>query len=348
MSHSKIRIIYVGGTKRAFTSLKKILQRNDIEILFAIFQKDYPHDEQWHPMLEKLAGENNIQYITYDSMDKLHNETKLKIQNLKADVIICGGVWRIILTEDVLRSARHGFIGVHGSLLPEYRGFAGINWYVINNEKEYGMQLFQLNEKIDGGLLVYRNNGTSFKGKINLNTEKTMGEILNEADELTSSLLMEFLDVFKRKEFKLIKQNENDATWTCHRGPDDGEINWRRSTLEIYNFIRAQSHPYPGAFSYYKNKKFKIWTTSIPQNSKKFVGRIPGKVVDRTNNYVEVLTGDGILRLEEITVDNKKIIPSKFINSIRETLGYNQIKAFQDFDERISNLEKNFKKINYQ
>lgn len=151
----------------------------------------------------------------------------------------------------------------------------------------------------------------------------------------------DLFDCLINGDISFIAQDESSASYTCHRGPDDGEIDWTRSTREIFNFVRAQSHPYPGAFSFYRNQKFHIWRVSVPENPKRFVGRIPGKVVERhPSGYVEVLTGDGVLRIEEISVNGETILPSKFLNSVRQTLGYKPRQAIEELENRIKAIER--------
>src|SRR3972149_4254102 len=216
MKTGKNEIIVMGGTHRAVLALEKILQLNDIKIPFAIFQEDYPWDEQWLPELKSIAEKNNIPYHVYKSDEKLSSETIAEVNKLRSKAIIGIGTWRSLLPSKFWKNTQYGYIGIHGTLLPEYRGFAGLNWY--------------------------------------------------------------------------------------------------KTSEEIHNFIRGQSNPFPGAYSFYQNKKFYIWKTSIPSNPKKYVGRIVGKVVERSpSGIVSILTKDGILKIEEISVDGKKIKQSQFI-----------------------------------
>jgi len=333
--------VVMGGTHRAVLTLKEILKLKDVNIQFAIFQEDYPWDEQWLPDLKNLAEKNNISYHIYRSGEKIRPDTLECVKKLYSRAIIGIGIWRSILPASFWKNTKYGYIGLHGTLLPEYSGFAGINWYVINGEKECGLQMIQLDENIDGGKLVSKKDGTPFRKIISLDIKKTMREIMNEVEKNHVNLIIELIKSIKNDDISFSKQDESKTTWTCHRGPDDGEIDWTKTSIEIHNFIRAQSHPYPGAFSYYKNKKFHIWKSIILKNPKKYVGRILGKVVTRNKEYVEILTGDSLLRITDFSVDGKKVIPNEFIDSVREKLGFDASKAIIELERRISEIEKN-------
>ena len=243
--NNKIRIIITGGTHRSYVTVNKLLEKNEIEILLFLIQKDYPWDQQWHHKLEKISQENNIPYEIYESGKKLSDETVNRIQKLSPDAIIGTGMWRTILQPEIWKTSRYGYIGLHGSLLPEYRGFANLNWYIINGENEYGMQMIQLDEWIDGGKLVCKKDGTPFRALISLEPDKTMNQIIDEVEKTHVTQTLELIDCIKTDNISFIEQDENKATWGCHRGPNDGEIDWTKNSLEIHNFIRAQSQPYP-------------------------------------------------------------------------------------------------------
>lgn len=337
---AKLRIIMIGGTSRTLRTLQAVTLREDVKIVMAIFQRDYPWDTQWHAELEDLAKRESIPFETYDSGERLKQELVASVRSLEPDVIIGGGNWRSLLPAELWKTTRYGYIGLHGSLLPEYRGFANLNWHIINGEKQYGMQMYQLNEGVDSGPLVYRGDGTPIRAYVSLREDRTVADIVDEIDRRYAESMLELIDALRQGDVIFVRQDESRATWACHRGPEDGEIDWTRPTRKLYDFIRAQSHPFPGAYSFYKNEKFHIWKATVPTDPKNFVGRIAGKVVDRRpDNHVDVLTGDGVLRIEEITVQGEAIPPSKFLDSARQTLGYRSRQAIEDAQVSIAGLE---------
>jgi methionyl-tRNA formyltransferase len=340
------QFVVIGGTHRAVLTLRKILKDKIGKIEFAVFMEDYFWDKQWLPELEKIAQKERIPYHTYRSGEKIRLETIKKINEIKPLAIIGIGTWRTILNPTFWKNSKFGYIGLHGSMLPEYRGFAGLNWYVINGEKEYGMQMIQLNAGIDSGNLVTKKNGTLLNITIPLPKIKTMKSIVKDVEKVHVKMITELMRLIKKNDLNFIKQNEKLATWTCHRGPDNGEIDWNQNTVTIHDFIRGQSDPYPGAYSFYENKKISILKTTIPKTSKKYVGRICGKIVERhSNGDVVVLTQDGTIIINEIRVDGKYLEPGKFLKSVRQTLGYQPRKEIDKLKDEISELKSIINKI---
>ena len=335
-----MKVVLTGGTRRAVKTLKQIIKKSNVKIELFLIQKDNPWDKPYHKELEKILIQENIDFEIYDSFEKISIKTIKKINKIKPDVIIGTGIWRSLLPEKMWQRSRYGYIGLHGSDLPEYRGFANLNWYIINGEREYTMSMIQLDSGIDSGNLVYTKNKIPFKMSISLENKKNLNEILNEVEKKHIQLTLKLIEHIKKDDIMFVKQDESKATWGCHRGPEDGEIDWKKSSKEIHNFIKAQSMPYPGAFSYYKNKKFHIWKSEIPKNAKKYVGRIPGKIVERNEEYCDILTGDTILRISNITIDNKKIKINSFLTSIRETLGYNPKIEIDEMKKMIEHIEE--------
>ncbi|MCP3678303.1 MAG: hypothetical protein GY721_12145 [Deltaproteobacteria bacterium] len=333
----KLKIVFIGGAKRASTVLRSIVKRKDIAIEFAIFTEGYDYENKYCEVLVNIAKENNIEYVL---TDKITAEIKEKVKDLKPEVIFGGGTWRSMVDKEFRELAPYGYISFHGTGLPYYRGWAGINWYIANGEKEYVNRMFQLDDGIDSGPLVANKEGNVFELRIDIDNDKHVAEILEEVYPLRVKVFNDLLDSLVKREIKFIPQDETLAGYTCNRSPEDGEIDWTKKTKEIFNFVRAQSHPYPGAFSFYKNKLFHVWRASIPKDARKYVGIIPGKIVERgPEGFVDVLTADGVLRIHEISVNGDNLIPSQFLKSVRQTLGYKVRDA-------IENLEQHIKIIN--
>jgi len=327
VSHA-LKIVFVGGTKRAVNLFSHIVEkRPEVRIKLAIFMEGYEDEKEFCSELVSLAEGHRIPYIVSDLITE---HVTQKTRRAQPDVIIGGGIWRSMIKAEFCQSARYGFIALHGSGLPKYRGWAGINWYILNGEKEYVTRMFQLDDGVDSGPLVATKDGKLLEYKINIDNEKHVGEILEEFYPLHVRAYDNLFDSFLRGDISFIPQDETKASYTCNRGPEDGEIDWTWSTKDIFNFIRAQSRPYPGAFSFFRNQKFHIWRVAVPNPMKRFVGRIPGKIVERhPTGPVDVLTADGVIRLLEISVDGNNVPAISFLTSVREKLGFDARKAFE-------------------
>ena len=228
----------------------------------------------------------------------------------------------------------HGkFVNVHYAALPKYRGRANVNWAIINREPETAITIHAIVPGLDAGNIL-------FQQTIPIGPDDTVTDIYHELNEIQRKVLGDtvarYLDGFSG-----VPQDESDSTYGCGRVPADGEVDWSGSTDSIYALIRALSPPYyPGAHSYLEMRRITIVHASPVQGAPLYAGRIPGRVVGRSraDGTVDVLTGDGILRLHEVTVgDDGEMVPaSAVITSTRQTLGLQS----SDLLMRIEELER--------
>lgn len=196
------------------------------------------------------------------------------------DLVVVAG-WYVFLPDDLL--ARMPFLGIHHSLLPKYRGGSPLVWAMIRGEREVGTSIFQLSHEMDAGMIWAR-------AAILLDGRPYIGDVLDEANAIAIELLAGILDG-KRTQ---IRQDESKATYAAQRQPDDGLIDWSRPAIEVERFVRAQSRPYPGAFTYADGQRVTIWRASAVDVD--YAG-VPGQVVRWGGPAI--VTGDGLLAIEE-------------------------------------------------
>ena len=166
------------------------------------------------------------------------------------DVIISVS-YLYIVDEKVLKTAEKFCFNIHGSLLPKYRGRTPHVWAIINNEKETGVTAHIMDLGCDTGDIIKQI-------KIKIQKHDTGYSILKKFEAIYIPLIKEVLDDFEKGSLKTTKQNETKATFFGKRTPEDGLIDWNWSVERIINWVRAQSNPYPGAFTYYQNRKLII------------------------------------------------------------------------------------------
>ena len=311
-----IKLIFVGGSYRAIKTLGYLINRSDVQINYAVFMKGMSHEHVHCEELCKLAQEWNIPYCVNNKVDE---PLIKKIQSLDADLIYGGGVWRSILPENFFNSSKYGYIGLHGTALPEYRGMAGINWQIMNGEPFLRMRMLKLSHGIDDGNLISDSRGNLLEYSVDINNEKHLQEIFDEYDVQHLKATGDLIDLIKKDELQFISQDNNKATYSCHFGPDDAEIDWNSNSLEIFNLIRSQSKPYNGAYTFFNNEKVFIYRSRIVERCRNYKGRIPGKVVERSSNKktVIILTKDSALEILEAETTNENN-PVNIFNSIRK------------------------------
>ena len=172
----------------------------------------------------------------------------------RADLILVLG-WYYNVPRTVRETASQGCLGIHASLLPRYRGGAPLVWAIMNGEQETGVSLFHLTDEIDAGDIVGQR---AFK----IEDADTIATVLKKSESSAVSLLAEKLPLLVRGQAECRCQDHTQATVFPQRSPGDGLIDWSWSRKKLYDFIRAQTHPYPGAYFYQGNEKTYLWDAS--------------------------------------------------------------------------------------
>ena len=153
-----------------------------------------------------------------------------------------------IIEEDLIKLPKKLAFNIHGSLLPKYRGRTPHIWAIINNEKEAGITAHIIDKGCDTGDIIEQ-----ITVPISFNDTGAM--ILEKYKQLYIPLIDSVLQKIEDDTIQLISQKNQNSTYFGKRSPNDGKIDWNWQKERIRNWIRAQAYPYPGAFSYYNNKK---------------------------------------------------------------------------------------------
>jgi len=156
-----------------------------------------------------------------------------------------------IIEKDMISWPSKYAINIHGSLLPQYRGRTPHVWAIINNEKHTGITVHLINEGCDTGDICYQK-------KVPIHKRDTGATILKKFNSFYPKMIFEVLDFIQTESLKPVKQDETKSSFFGKRTQDDGQINWSWQKERIYNWIRAQAYPYPGAFTFYNDTKIII------------------------------------------------------------------------------------------
>lgn len=171
-------------------------------------------------------------------------------KNEKIDILVSVN-YLFIIEKDLIKLPKSFSFNIHGSLLPKYRGRTPHVWAIINNESKTGITAHLIDEDCDTGDIIEQI-------EIEIEIEETGYDILNKFKDNYIKLLSSVLNKSKTGKLTLTKQKNNNATFFGKRTPNDGHINWNWQKERINNWIRAQSYPYPGAYSYHNCNKIII------------------------------------------------------------------------------------------
>ena len=306
-----MKIFLFAGSRRGHAVLKKLIEAK-ANLCGLLCLVEDPHEEQFHPRMVALAKENNIPVFTTNETKPADYERVLK--ETKPDIAFAIG-WRYLINKAAYSVPPKGTLIIHDSLLPKNRGFAPTNWAIINGETKTGVTLFHIADGVDCGPIVDQ-----------LAMDISLQDTIKTADEklvkLYEDIIIKNLAGLAAGTTKSVPQDESQATYTCKRTPDDGEINWHLSALQIYNLIRATTHPFPGAFTTLRGGKVYIWEAELPAKKEIYSGCIPGRVLGKRDGMIEVLTGDGVLRVNRMQFEDKEEQQAMDVTiSVKDTFG---------------------------
>lgn len=297
------------GTDRGYSVLKE-LTKSKINVSSVLILKQQPHEiNNFTEKIIDLCAAKKIPYETSQNVKSSNYEEYIK--SVQPDVIFVIS-WRFLIPENCFNIPKFGMFNLHDALLPKYRGFAPTNWVIINGEKQTGLTLHYIDSATDNGDIVDQI-------KVDVDPLETAMTLNEKFLKLYPQIILQNLEGIFVNKNKRIKQNHKLATYICKRTPEDGKIDLNKTSQEIIQLVRGLSYPYPGAYCYYGDKKVIVWEAEVVENPPVYVGRIPGRIVNITENYVQVLTGDGIIKITKIGLeDNPKdfLKPNKILKSI--------------------------------
>ena len=235
------------------------------------------------------------------------------VSELRPDCVVVSSYDRILPAALLERCP---FVNVHYAPLPEYRGRATVNWAIIDRRAETALTVHALVAELDAGPIL-------FQQRVPIGPHATVGDLYRRLNELQRAHLAPAVDRHLDGD-PGVPQDEAAATYGCTRVPADGEIDWRRPTDEVYALVRALGDPYPGAFTHLDGRRLVVWRAAPAVSPRRWAGRVPGRVVGRSaaEGWVDVLTADGVLRLEIVEPQGEARQPAAAaVRSVRATLG---------------------------
>lgn len=216
--------------------------------------------------------------------------TESFVENKPIDVLISIN-YLFIIEDDLINLPRIIAFNIHGSLLPKYRGRTPHVWAIINNETTAGITAHVIDRGCDTGAIIEQI-------KVPINSDDTGNDVLEKYNSLYQPLVDSVLQKIQAGNIELTYQDERAASFFGKRTPADGMINWEWHRERIYNWVRAQANPYPGAFSFCNREKIVIDAVSFSDVG--FSQEMPNGLVIETKPDILVKTPNGVLKLATV------------------------------------------------
>jgi methionyl-tRNA formyltransferase len=303
MKSKELSIVFMGTPDFAVASLKALVD-GGYNVVGVITAPDKPAgrgNKITESAVKQYAIENNLKVL---QPEKLKNpEFLAELESLKADLQVV--VAFRMLPEVVWNMPPMGTFNLHGSLLPQYRGAAPLNWAVINGEAKTGVTTFLLDHEIDTGKII-------FKRETPISEYETVGEVHDRLMEIGAQLVVETVDAIAEGNIQPIPQTELIADVAIKHAPkifkEDCKIDWNKDTESVRNLIRGLS-PYPAAWTNLVHPKTGAEIQTKLFFAQKVVsGRTtePGTIDTDRKKYLNVACQNGWLQITDLQIAGKK------------------------------------------
>jgi len=257
-----------------------------------VTHRDDPGETIWFGSVAALAASRDIPVHTPD--DPNVPAFVEEVRGIQPDLIF-SFYYRHLLSPALLAIPRLGAINLHGSLLPKYRGRAPINWVLVHGETTTGVSLHHMDARADHGDIIAQR-------AVPIAIEDTALTLSRKLTAAAQTLLAEMYPQIVTGRAPRVPQDHGAATKFRRRTPGDGLIDWSRSAWQIYNLIRAVTHPFPGAFTFRDGRRVFLWSALPP--GAQACETPPGTILGvGKGGALNVATGHGILEVLRLQAD---------------------------------------------
>ena len=287
-----MRVVFMGTPDIAATCLKKIIA-DGFEVVGVYTQPDRPKGrgmKMVFPPVKDVAIAHNIPVFQPENFRE--EETVHQLAALQPDVVAVVAYGRI-LPQRVLDLVPRGFINIHASVLPQYRGSAPYQWAVLDGLKETGVSAQFMVHAMDAGDVV----GVAMTP---IGPDETAGELLDRLAVLGADLLSETLTKYEKNQLVPVPQDETQVTMAPMLDKSMCPIDWTQTAQQIHNKVRGL-HPWPVATMELKGAKFKVHATKIVPGSGK-----PGEILGITKTGLKIACGDGAIEVTSLQAEGGK------------------------------------------
>jgi methionyl-tRNA formyltransferase len=278
------RILFFGYSEVGHDCLSLLLERGD-NVVALITHEDSPGEKIW---FKTPAAAAQAKGIPVHAPEKAGAPEWLgRIEAMRPDLIL-SVYYRNMIGGKILGLAPLGAFNMHGSLLPKYRGRAPINWAVLNGEPRIGMTLHRMVREADAGAIVDQDG-------VDIGPRDTAEQAFRKVLPCARRVLARQIDALLAGTARETPQDPSQATYFGGRKPDDGRIDWTKTSRQVFNLIRAVTDPYPGAFTEVGPASLMVWWAEPDSPAARGKSGRPGEVISASP--LVVATADGALEL---------------------------------------------------
>ncbi len=302
-----MRILFCGTPQFAVPTLQHLLAHPEFEVLAVITQPDRPRGRGQEVSFSAVKQTALAAKIPLHQPEKIRApEVQELLQSYSPDLIVIIAYGQIIPAR-LLPIPKHGWINLHASLLPKYRGAAPINWAIVHGETRTGLTTMRIDAGMDTGDILLQQ-------ELGIGPIEIAPELSTRLSEAGAPLLAETLRGLAAGKIAPRPQDHSQATLAPMLKRDDGRIDWNRNATEIYNRMRGFT-PWPGAHSIFRGHFCHLWAEPV---SNKKSDTPPGTFLLEGDELLVVCGGATLLSLLAVQLEGRKRVSAlEFANGAR-------------------------------
>ncbi|MDB5119080.1 MAG: hypothetical protein JWN56_298 [Sphingobacteriales bacterium] len=273
-----------------------------------VTEEAYSEYDIKHVDFEKLANRIGAKLFMCKC---LHTDEIIEIIKAHSIHIAISVNWKYTIPESFLDLFDCGILNFHLGNLPDYKGNATVNWSIINGEKYINANVHKMAVELDSGDVISRES-------IRITDGLYVADILTKAEQIAPLLFEQAIKKLLINPDAFEVKGSTKGLRCYPRLPEDSQVDWNRTATEIYNLIRASSHPFPGAFTYLNGEKIIIWKAKPHQMEEEFLA-IPGHVlaVNKASGCILVACKNEVLKVQEVEWRGIKMPAATLVKSIK-------------------------------
>jgi methionyl-tRNA formyltransferase len=313
-----MRLLFCGTPQFAVPTLKHLLAQPDFQIIAVITQPDRPSGRGQEVSFSPVKEVALAAKLPVHQPEKIRApEVQSLLQSYSPEFIVIIAYGQIVPAR-LLLIPKHGWINLHASLLPKYRGAAPINWAIVNGETRTGLTTMRIDAGMDTG-------DTLLEHALEIGPKETALDLASRLSEAGAPLMAETLRGLAAGKIVPRPQDHSQATFAPILKREDGRIDWNRTSTEIFNRMRGFA-PWPGAYTTFRGQTCHLWGEPVSKELIPASGGIrnvpPGTLLPEKETLHVVCGGTTVLRVLAVKLEGRKqVSASEFANGARLKTG---------------------------
>ncbi|MFJ4767917.1 methionyl-tRNA formyltransferase [Streptomyces uncialis] len=274
-----MRVVMFGYQTWGHRTLRALLDsEHDVVLVVTHPASEHAYEKIWSDSVADLATEHGVPVVIRNRPDD--DELLQRLKEAEPDIIVANN-WRTWIPPRIYALPRYGTLNIHDSLLPKYAGFSPLIWALINGEREVGVTAHLMDEVLDAGDIVDQR-------AVTVGPRDTATDLFHKTVDLIAPVTVGALALIASGRTAFTKQDRSQASFFHKRAEEDIRIDWGWPADALDRLVRAQSAPYPSAFTFHKGKRLEVVSAVVSEGR---YGGTPGRVFYREGEGVVIVAG---------------------------------------------------------